>query len=316
MPHVITYGSPDEELMREAARNFAGATFSRPSFCTTPVELLSNDGLESVIGHGTGFFWQEGGTDYVVTNWHVLSGRNPFTEEIMSPHGFVPERVRVHGWRLSGQNGRLVIGRRAFVLNFGPDGAAAFSTPLRVAGRVLDIVAIPLPADMVWHADLRSPELEEFRDVQPRINLMTQDLIDTEAGDDCVILGYPLKHYTGLMLPLWKKGSLATESNMAVDSSPAFLVDCATSSAMSGAPILRRVAGPVSVDPATERLRQRAGHQLVGIYAGRLQSQELDRINVGYGWFASQIAPAVLASRERWAELLNARAADLARPTP
>lgn len=41
----------------------------------------------TVIGGGTGFIVVYNGTNYLVTNWHVVTGRDPNTGEPMSTSG-------------------------------------------------------------------------------------------------------------------------------------------------------------------------------------------------------------------------------------
>ncbi len=71
------------------------------------------------------------------------------------------------------------------------------------------------------------------------VNQNVGQRIVTRAGDDCFILGYPLQNYEGLKFPIWKRGSIATDTNLGLGDHPAFLVDAATTPAMSGSPIIR-----------------------------------------------------------------------------
>lgn len=121
-----------------------------------------------------------------------------------------------------------------------------------------------------------------------------------------MIVGYPLITYTGLYLPIWKRGSLATDTNMSVDDSPAFLIDAATSSAMSGSPIFRRVSGVLTKE-GDGTVSETTGYQFVGVYAGRLESAELERVNVGYGWFGNHVDEAIDVSWNRFQRLADLR---------
>jgi hypothetical protein len=307
LSHVISYGSPDQGLMDLAASNFTEGRFANRSFCTTPVELLSNDGLDSVISHGTGFYWHHAGTDFVVTNWHVLSGRNPFTGDRLSEKGFFPKKVRIYGWSLMSRGDELEMKRPSWTVDIGDDGLEIMRIPPEVNGHIVDIAAIPITMGSAMEKDLDEAGQQKFGALEPRVNLMGGDRISSQAGDDCMIIGYPLAQYTGLMLPVWKRGSLATDTSMAVDQSPAFLVDAATSPAMSGSPIFRRVSGLLRLDRTTGIIAEATGYEFVGVYAGRLESKELDRVNVGYGWFANHVEEAVLISLGRWLKLAMMR---------
>jgi hypothetical protein len=309
--NVLSYGSPDQALIDQARLTFASATYSSLSFTTTPVELLSLDGKDHVKKHASGFFWRHAGIDFVITNWHVVSGRNPFTGELLdSKTGFVPQKIKVHGWAIATPQGKVSLKRTGWTADLGEEGARAFANPPIIDGCVVDIAAIPLPARFPMD---RAPDISHtspFATLEPRLNLFKQDRIASQAGDDCVILGYPLKNYTGLYLPIWKRGALATESNMPVDGLPAFLIDAATSPAMSGSPIFRRAVAGAAFDKQTKIVSEVRGFEFVGVYAGRLMDAELNAINVGYGWLASQVEGAVAHSWKIWKGVADVRASD------
>lgn len=248
--------------------------------------------------------------DFVVTNWHAISGRYAFTGDLLDREmAFVPRKLRVYGWRISGADGaHMEIKRTGWTVDLGDEGIPLFADPPQVDGRTVDIAAIPLPPNFAMDRKGLPAGRHGFDRVQPCVNLRTQDRIETQAGDECVLLGYPLRQYSGLLLPIWKRGSLATETNMTVDGSPAFLIDAATSSAMSGSPIFRRISGATQVDPATQIVSEIRGFEFLGVYAGRLQSAELAQINVGYGWLGNQVDAAVAVSWTRWQAIIGKRA--------
>lgn len=310
--HKITYGSPDQALINQAITNFTGACFSPLSFCTTPVELLSLDKSESPLSHATGFFWHHRGVDFVVTNWHVITGQNLFTRELIDQKTlFVPRKLRVYGWKIRSEGDVVEMRRPDWTVDLGDDGMKAFLEPPKIDGWAVDIAAIPLPPGFVMERQLDENGQAKFGHIEPRINLTERDKISSQAGDDCVLLGYPFANHTGLYLPVWKRGGIATDTNMAVDGSPAFLIDAATSSGMSGSPIFRRVTGAVKLDKTNGTVSEVRGFEFVGVYAGRLESEELERVNVGYGWFAAQVDAAVSHSWNIWQSILNSRKADL-----
>jgi len=60
-------------------------------------------------------------------------------------------------------------------------------------------------------------------------------------GMDAFILGFPKGIAHQQLLPIWKRGSIATEPEIPrEDDLPVFLVDTATREGMSGAPVLLR----------------------------------------------------------------------------
>ena len=304
--HIFQYGSPSNESIAEATKNFTNGRYSRLSFCTTPIEILSLDGKDTVLSHGTGFFWQHGDRDWVVTCWHVMSGKNPFTDQLMSKNGLIPKRIRVSGWKIRSLDGDNIEFKRSnFVYDLPDVAIEALANPTVINGKIVDIVAFPIPPGFAMSYDLNDAAKARYSKFESRLNMLSFDKIETTAGDECVILGYPLRNYTGLFFPIWKSGSLATESNMSLDGSPAFLIDAATSSAMSGSPVLRRSAASVSVEKVTNIVQEHRGYEIIGVYAGRLQNKDLEQIGVGYAWFASLIPAVIEYSKSMWDQVFE-----------
>src|SRR3546814_9083913 len=81
--------------------------------------------------------------------------------------------------------------------------------------------------------------------------------------------------------PIWKRGSLASDSNVSMNRSPAFLVDSAVTSSMSGSPVLRRF-GYKSRISESGTIVETASYNLIGVYAGRLQRADLEQTNLGF----------------------------------
>ena len=54
----------------------------RFSLCTVPLELLANG---KPMGVATGFIWKHGQQHYLITNWHVITGRNTQTGKLELP---------------------------------------------------------------------------------------------------------------------------------------------------------------------------------------------------------------------------------------
>ena len=291
---VLSYGAPEQALIDMARANFTGSSFAALSFGTTPVEVLppyAEQG-DDPIAHATGFFWRGHGStpDMVITNWHVLSGRNAFTGEVL--RGIIPRRLRVDGWTLSmGPEGSTSLARKGWILQLSDEAVDAFSTPPTINGYPYDVAALPLPDGFMVE---RGPGLEEhpLAKLQPAVNVHPFDHIPSQAGDEVALLAYPLRNYTGLKLPIWKRGSLSSDTQMTIDGSPAFLIDAATSEAMSGSPIFRR-ATTGATKTSTGEIVEHAGFEFIGVYGGRLQNKELERINVGYGWLGTLVPHAV-----------------------
>lgn len=286
---VLKYGGASNESANEAAANFISGGINGLSLCTTPLELLSNDGQDSVLHRATGFFWNHNGKPHLVTNYHVASGRNPFTGEIMSDRGFIPRRIRYHGMAMNVVDGIVNFSRKNWIIEFNDDVDNILAKPPVVRDKIVDLWTIPILPGSVFGADPSRTGVKGGETASCFVNEHLGSRIATSVGDDCFILGYPLANYEGLMLPIWKRGSLASETMIGIGEHPMFLIDAATTPSMSGSPIFRKVTTFTANNQDIGALQEFSSFEFIGVYAGRLQSAELLATNMGYGWYRSLI---------------------------
>lgn len=287
---VLNYGgAPNQDA---ALANFPGAALQRMSVCTTPIELLSNDGKDTVLAHASGFFWRRAGRPYLVTNYHVISGRNVFTGEVIS-QAYLPLKIAFYGLELAVIGQHVSIARRRWIFAFNENFPDLVAKPPMVNGQPVDVWAAPLMDFMVLASDPARTGFEGAAIASSMINDQEEEPIATAAGDDCFIIGYPLRNYEGMIPPIWKRGSLASDTLMGIGPRPAFFVDAATTKGMSGSPIVRRIGGLTVQDKDRGVLRELSTIQLIGIYAGRLESRDMEAVNLGYGWYRTLIDPVI-----------------------
>lgn len=210
---VLKYGGSGSGTVSVAPGhdNFIGAAFNGLSLSCTPIELLANDGSDTVVATATGFFWRRNGQSYLVTNWHVVSGRNSFTGKL-TPSGYVPEQIRFFGMSVSTSAGVVRFRRQRWTLSWATDMIELLSKPPEADGQTLDIWGVPISDGVVFGRD---PSRTGFRGAAEATCFLNDHVgarIVTNAGDDCFILGYPLQNYDGLMPPIWKRGSIASET--------------------------------------------------------------------------------------------------------
>lgn len=285
MSHILTYGGGGD-VAQMALENFPGTAMHSLSLTCTPIELLSNDGKDSVVTTASGFFWKYRGRSFLVTNWHVITGRDIFTGELKSQFGYVPKRIRFYGSSFVREGAYLTFIRSGMTLEL-DDETSQKIVCLGMEVFPYDICPIPISEGIVFGADVGREQFKGASSASCYINDHHSDRVITHVGDDCFILGYPLKTCTGLMPPIWKKGSIASEPLVGVNGRPLFLVDAATSSGMSGSPILRRVnAGWSSNDSGDRELSK---YSFIGIYGGRVLHASSELHGAGYGWYGSLI---------------------------
>lgn len=100
--------------------------------------------------------------------------------------------------------------------------------------------------------------------------------LKTAVGDDVFVVGFPESIKTTGELPIWKRGSVASEPDLPVDNLPYLLVDTGTRSGMSGSPVVRRQAAGLSTYGASGEfsLFRHSMEELFGVYSGRFGAED------------------------------------------
>jgi hypothetical protein len=238
------------------------AVIDQYSVATLPLELRFGSTFVSI---GTGFVWQWNGNFFLISNWHVLSGRDPFTQKHLSSTAAEPDRVSVW-WNKKGALGSKI----ATELQI----RDADGKPLWLAhpqyGSQVDVVALPVAAPV---------EAEMFP-----INEMPQANLLVQVGVDVFILGYPFGVSVGGLLPIWKRGSLASEPQVIDPARPVILVDSASRPGMSGSPVIRRSWGTHQMEGGGAMMNGAPATRLVGVYSGRLATTDPNDPQLGLTW--------------------------------
>ena len=72
---------------------------ARPQILIDPLTvcslLLETRVNNQPLGTATGFCVTKANSTFLITNWHVVSGRNPDTNALLSTTGAVPDQLRV-----------------------------------------------------------------------------------------------------------------------------------------------------------------------------------------------------------------------------
>lgn len=218
------------------------------------------------LSTATAFFYRRNESTYLVSNWHVFSGRNAQTLEPLDKNCGIPDRLECFALKASNFIERVW-----------------HSFPL------LDDVGDPR-----W---LHHPSLQNQVDVavlpveipESLRTFAVNDLAETEmtlrVSHDVFVLGYPLGIQDVVGLPIWKRASVASEPGT---SAPRFLVDTATRQGMSGSPVILRYRGFHKSDPTTPAVSAEdwfgEGDMFVGVYSGRLLGMSELEAQLGIVW--------------------------------
>ncbi len=222
-----------------------------------PLFLQSSIGTASFPA--TGFIVVHHERYYLITNWHVVTGRNAESNQVLSNLGIAdPDRITI--WFHS--NKKLGVWHPKTELLLNPDGSRKWlEHPL---GRKVDVVALPITniADVViYKLDL---------------GLASTDLI-VSPSEPVSILGFPLGMSSLGMFPIWKTGHIASEVTAGYRGQPIFLVDATTKPGMSGSPVIARRIG---MRTTSKGITTGSAPKFLGVYSGRIH----EAADIGLVW--------------------------------
>lgn len=237
------------------------------STVTVPIKVLSS--RNTILSRASGFIYKVvGDTIYLVTNWHVVTGRDP-SKPSHSKRGSVPVRLDI-----------------SFVLRAG-GSQINLSTPVNVRIDINDDAGnAPIWLEHPEHrfrVDMVVFKLKILQDLQQHI--LMRGLADCpdfchefnpSVMDDVFVVGFPWGLTGGFdALPLFKRGSIASEPELDYGKLPRFLIDCRTSEAMSGAPVICSHSGiwsPSTLSDGQIHPQTTIGtiSTFGGVYSGRL----------------------------------------------
>jgi len=204
------------------------------------------------IATATGFVINKNNKSYLITNWHVVTGRHPSSNEIIDEKGRTPNSITIlHNGK---QLGTWVAKNEDL---YDRKGTKRWLEHPR--GRAIDVVALPLE------------NIGDDITIYPfNLSLADADIVP-EIAMPVSIIGFPLG-FTGTgFLPIWKTGHIASEPNLDYQGEPLFLIDATTRGGMSGSPVILRMNGGYKTKKGNTIMSSGGYRTLfLGIYSGRL----------------------------------------------
>jgi hypothetical protein len=218
------------------------------------------------LAAGTGFIVERSDTKYLVTNFHVLSGRHPDTHSNLHPSGAWPDSVWItHNATTLGQWTRKV---EALY----DSGGEPLWLEHPNHGSEVDVVALPL----TQFADIETYPYDPWAVPKAKIGMASA----------LSIVGFPFGlQYSGAMA-VWVRGFVASEMEIDFGGLPRFLIDSRTRKGQSGSPVINY--NPMgNYTSSTGGLVLGGGpiEEFIGVYSGRI-SEESD---LGFVWKASAV---------------------------
>lgn len=245
------------------------------------------------IGNGTGFiyFHTEMNAHFLITNYHVLTARNPKNPGmLLEDYPDSPDELK---WNLFKKDTmEILTGSVALLEN---ENIKWIEHPMREQGVDIAAVKIRFPDDaLIFSQDM----------------LGLVDDIELEVGAELFIVGYPYGIAAGDIFPLWKRGTIASEPLIKPNNLSIFYIDATTMPGMSGSPVfaveskklvdlkgdsasafreyekgkLSPLELMTKLDPqAFAEPYNKKHYRLVGIYSGRLVEGKKDP-SIGIVW--------------------------------
>jgi hypothetical protein len=241
-------------------------TIARPSVASLALQGRSVTGAG--LGSATGFVVERNGQRYLITNWHVASGRRPDTGALLSTTAAVPNELLV----LHNVVGALGSWTPKVEPLYTQNGAPRWREHA-THGRAVDVVALELTdiAGIAIHAHdpwAAGPGLA------------------TGVSSGVNIIGFPFGITGGGGLGVWVRGWIATEPTTDYNDLPCFLVDSRTRQGQSGSPvIIYEAGGAVSLADGSTAIFGGPVEQFLGVYSGRINEQS----DLGFVWKASVV---------------------------
>lgn len=243
------------------------STINDYSYTSFYVDLMYND---QKITNATCFFSKRRGEVYLITNWHVVSGKNADTGECLDKWARIPDKLRVYMPKLQENEEVCYSSENYMDVQLYDEAGNKLWFEKRVGDRWIDVAVISCKnIDDYFYLPIE--EAEEI------FNENTKCFIALEI----YIIGFPFGNNYGYM-PIWKKASVASEPEVDIEGVPYFFADTATKDGMSGSPV---ILYEKRFNPVVDKERRLTLHKtkFIGIYSGRIGANAFTRNDAQLG---------------------------------
>jgi hypothetical protein len=182
-------------------------------------KIVSTPSGDKHFGTGTGFHYRDHlGNSWLVTNWHVLTGRRPDNPGILlSDAPQSPYRIEV-----TYPSSKIGAFLPPVHLDIYQDGRPIWKE--RLLDKGVDVAAIPVsPPD-----GASVPFVQDFA---------SSKSVSMQPGIDVVIIGFPFEQNQDMPFPVWKKAMISSEPGYTAFGQLQVLVDTPGLPGMSGSPV-------------------------------------------------------------------------------
>ncbi|EMR6494539.1 TPA: trypsin-like peptidase domain-containing protein [Klebsiella pneumoniae] len=216
------------------------------------------------LAEATAFIIEHNGKLFLITNRHNVTGRNQTTDECLSKHGAIPNKIKVH-FNKKNSIGEYVI-KDIKILD---DDENQLWHEHPALAKKADFVALELNDD---------PEIEFFK-----YSSNKDHVIHTlNPSNTLSIIGFPYGKSSDKKFGIWISGFLASDPDINYEGLPIMLVDARTRTGQSGSPvILYKEAGMSMINKGGQTTYNPSySTNFLGIYSGRLNAES----DIGMIW--------------------------------
>lgn len=243
--------------------SFPSTTFIHQNPVAFRLALFS---LSQEIGTATGSIWRNGDKLFLVSNWHVLSGRNTYTgKPIDGKNAATPTHLDIHYMRPWPLNHTDITTKTVRVDLVDSNGDAVWFQ--HKMGQQWDLACVELPKDCpIAEASILPHVIDDTSIVQL-------------PGTDVFIMGFPKGLQKQGGHPVWKRASIASHPNILSDELPITLVDTAGRDGMSGAPafVVQYASQFIANQNGFSNRLGNKPYRFAGIYSGRYGADDVQK---------------------------------------
>ena len=172
------------------------------------------------LGSATGFIIKSNTQNYLITNWHVVTNKNPVTKNWLDPKVQIsPNRIGIM------QNAKTLGNYNVRFENLLDTHGNILYEEFQIGKEMVDVVAMPL-----------KDTLGNIAIYPVNVNKGTDSLL-IQPTDRVFVLGFPKGIHSAPFLPIWKSGLIASEPDIDQEGKPIIWLDIASYGGMSGSPV-------------------------------------------------------------------------------
>lgn len=232
------------------------------------------------------FFTRRNERLYLVTNWHVVSGRNADTEETLDVSAAIPDELRVYLPDVKA-DGSFQFGDRQPLSVMLYEGERKKWLDLKMKGKWIDVTLIPMD-------EKEDAAIIPIENCEEPFN----DAVRFEITSPVYVIGFPFGKIAG-DIPIWKRATVASEPTYDMDDLPYYFVDTATREGMSGSPVIFFKDRPVIIGNGTSDEVSIHWTKFMGIYSGRIgANKNMGDAQLGRVWKVDVIDKIITTSTQ------------------